>query len=92
MTNPLASLMATIAELDRLDTVDLNGAQWRLSKTVLLVPCDGDGYLIGIDAEVLNFHAQRVQMRVQRSRHLAAGQFFFMKTSDTIYERSIFNL
>lgn len=79
MNDILKDLLKTIEEVEKLDTVEFRGKQIRMSQQDILLPCNEKGELIGLDAEVINFHAKRWDMPVRKSRWIPVGDFYMVQ-------------
>ena len=48
----------------------------RLSRMLFYLPCNEKGELIGIDAEVVNFHANQTGTPLLRSSVIPVGEYY----------------
>ena len=75
---PLEDMKKLMAELDEMDkvTVERSGQveMRRLSKMIWILPCNDRRELVGLDAEVIYFHAYRANIPTERTVHIEAGQ------------------
>lgn len=83
-------LEGIIKDFEENDTVEFKGKKIRLSRMEIYLPANRRGELVGIDAEVINFHAKATGTPVVRHWALPPGTHLLLDkdrlTTSAIYK------